>query len=269
MVSFIMNSREHPVGNSRAFAMNETIKRSTQQERHYRLVYDSCAVDNASVEIFDPDYWAQSAVRHNEGRGSVWFIADTEKQWVLKHYLRGGLFGNLLTDRYLFTGFDRSRMIREFDMLCAMRSHALPVPKPIAALATRSGPLFYRGALITERLVNSASLASLMSLGQTPDDMWFEVGSIIGKFHHANVFHHDLNVTNLLLNDGNWYLIDFDKCRFATGESASNWRQDNLRRLQRSIRKVDQASDQIQFEKRWRVFTEGYESSLAAVRNGK
>ena len=62
--------------------MNETIKRSTQQERHCCLVYDSCAVDNASVEIFDPDYWAQSATRHNEGRGSVWFIDDAERQWV-------------------------------------------------------------------------------------------------------------------------------------------------------------------------------------------
>ena len=269
MVSFIMNSREHPVGNSRAFAMNETIKRSTQQERHCCLVYDSCAVDNASVEIFDPDYWAQSATRHNEGRGSVWFIDDAERQWVLKHYLRGGLFRNFLTDRYLFTGFDRSRMIREFDMLCVMRSNALPVPKPIASLATRSGPLFYRGALITERLVNSTSLASLISTAQAPAEMWFDVGGTIGKFHGANVFHHDLNVTNLLLTDGTWYLIDFDKCRFVPGESASKWRQDNLKRFQRSIRKVDQASDQIQLEKRWRVFTEGYESSLAAVKKGK
>ena len=269
MVSFIMNSGEHPVGNSRAFAMNETIKRSTQQERHYRLVYDSCAVDNASVEIFDPDHWVQSAIRHNEGRGSVWFIADAERQWVLKHYLRGGLFGNLLTDRYLFTGFDRSRMIREFDMLCAMGSQSLPVPRPIAALATRSGPLFYRGALITERLVNSTSLASLISIGQAPADMWFDVGSTIGKFHGANVFHHDLNVTNLLLYDGSWYLIDFDKCRFVPRESAVEWRQDNLKRFQRSIRKFDKGSAQSQLEKRWHVFTEGYESSLAAAKNSE
>ena len=51
--------------------MNETIKRATQQERHYCLVYDSCAVDNASVEIFDPDYWAQFTFRHHDGSGSV------------------------------------------------------------------------------------------------------------------------------------------------------------------------------------------------------
>jgi len=249
--------------------MNETIKRSTQQERHYCLVYDSCAVDNASVAIFEPDYWAQSANRHNEGRGSVWFIADADKQWVLKHYLRGGLFRKLLTDRYLFTGFDRSRMIREFDMLCAMRSYALPVPRPIAALATRSGPLFYRGGLITERLVSSTSLASLIAIGQAPTDIWFDVGSTIGKFHDAHVFHHDLNVSNVLLYQGNWYLIDFDKCRFVPEESAVGWRQDNLKRFQRSICKVDQLSDQSQLEKRWRVFTEGYESTLATIKNGK
>jgi 3-deoxy-D-manno-octulosonic acid kinase len=244
--------------------MNATIKRSTQQARRYSLVYDSYAVDDVSVEIFDPDHWGQAAKRHDEGRGSVWFITDVDRHWVLKHYLRGGLFKDLLTDRYLFTGFDRSRMIREFDMLCEMKRRSLPVPRPIAAMAVRSGPLFYRGAMITERLQNSTSLASLISCEEVSDQMWFDVGSTIGQFHGASVLHRDLNVTNILRRGGDWYLIDFDKCCFVGGGANTRWRQDNLSRFQRSIRKLSEETNQSLDQKQWRVFKEGYESVLAA-----
>jgi 3-deoxy-D-manno-octulosonic acid kinase len=237
--------------------MNATIKRSTQQARRYSLVYDSYAVDDVSVEIFDPDHWGQAAKRHDEGRGSVWFITDVDRHWVLKHYLRGGLFKDLLTDRYLFTGFDRSRMIREFDMLCEMKRRSLPVPRPIAAMAVRSGPLFYRGAMITERLQNSTSLASLISCEEVSDQMWFDVGSTI-------VLHRDLNVTNILRRGGDWYLIDFDKCCFVGGGATTRWRQDNLSRFQRSIRKLSKETNHSLDQKQWRVFKEGYESALAA-----
>ena len=244
--------------------MNASIKRSTQQERRYCLVYDSCAVDDVSMGIFDPDHWGQMAKRHDEGRGSVWFITDVDRHWVLKHYLRGGLFKDLLTDRYLFTGFDRSRMIREFDMLCEMKRRSLPVPRPIAAMAVRSGPLFYRGAMITERLQNSTSLASLISCEEVSDQMWFDVGSTIGQFHSASVLHRDLNVTNILRRGGDWYLIDFDKCCFVGGGANTRWRQDNLSRFQRSIRKLSEETNQSLDQKQWRVFKEGYESVLAA-----
>jgi len=244
--------------------MNASIKRSTQQERRYCLVYDSCAVDDVSMGIFDPDHWGQMAKRHDEGRGSVWFITDVDRHWVLKHYLRGGLFKDLLTDRYLFTGFDRSRMIREFDMLCEMKRRSLPVPRPIAAMAVRSGPLFYRGAMITERLQNSTSLASLISCEEVSDQMWFDVGSTIGQFHSASVLHRDLNVTNILRRGGDWYLIDFDKCCFVGGGANTRWRQDNLSRFQRSICKLSEETNQSLDQKQWRVFKEGYESVLAA-----
>lgn len=244
--------------------MNATIKRSTQQERRYSLVYDSCAVDDVSVGIFDPDHWGRAAMLHDEGRGSVWFITDADRHWVLKHYLRGGLLKDLLTDRYWFTGFARSRMIREFDMLCEMRRRSLPVPRPIAAMAVRSGPLFYRGALITERLQNSTSLASLISCGGVSAQMWFDVGSTIGQFHSASVLHSDLNVTNVLRRGDDWFLIDFDKCCFVDGGSNIRWRQDNLNRFQRSIRKVGKETNQGQDEEQWSVFKEGYESAFAA-----
>ena len=244
--------------------MNATIKRSTQQARRYSLVYDRCAVDDVSGEIFEPDHWGQAAKRHDEGRGSVWCITDVDRHWVLKHYLRGGLFKDLLTDRYLFTGFDRSRMIREFDMLCEMKRRSLPVPRPIAAMAVRSGPLFYRGAMITEQLQNSTSLASLISCEEVSDQMWFDVGSTIGQFHGASVLHRDLNVTNILRRGGDWYLIDFDKCCFVGGGATTRWRQDNLSRFQRSIRKLSKETNQSLDQKQWRVFKEGYESALAA-----
>ena len=44
------------------------------------------------------------------GRGSVVFLRDSVRRWVLRHYRRGGAVASLLDDRYLWTGEERTRV---------------------------------------------------------------------------------------------------------------------------------------------------------------
>ncbi|MFZ8975331.1 MAG: lipopolysaccharide kinase InaA family protein, partial [Pseudomonadales bacterium] len=115
--------------------MKSTTARAIQHQRDQYIVYDSCLVQDAKAALFDPLFWGDKASLHCEGRGAVWFLSAPEGQWVLKRYVRGGMMKNLLTDAYLFTGFARTRMVLEFNLLCQMRSLGLPVPTPVAAYA--------------------------------------------------------------------------------------------------------------------------------------
>ena len=56
------------------------------------------------------------------GRGTVAFVRDGERRWVLRHYRRGGLVARLLDDRYLWTGADRTRAFREWRLLRELRA---------------------------------------------------------------------------------------------------------------------------------------------------
>ena len=55
------------------------------------------------------------------------------------------------------------------------------------------------------------------------------VGSVIGRFHRAGVWHADLNAHNVLVAPDGVYLIDFDRGRLRVPAVA--WQQANLQRL--------------------------------------
>ena len=65
---------------------------------------------------------------------------------------------------------------------------------------------------------------------------WEAVGQLVARFHRAGLEHADLNAHNLLFDgQGRGWMIDFDRSRLRI--PASGWREANLLRLQRSLRK--------------------------------
>ena len=118
------------------------------------IVYDADRVQHPDVRLFDPAYWKQQGGLAGEavGRGSALFLDTPFGETVLRQYLRGGLPGRFIRDRYLFTGWKRSRPVAEFNMLARLYGEGLPVPRPIAALTRRHGPS-YTGSLMTQRIM--------------------------------------------------------------------------------------------------------------------
>jgi 3-deoxy-D-manno-octulosonic acid kinase len=201
------------------------------------MLYDASRCGQPDERLFAPDYWrARGALEETAGgRGTVAFVHDGERRWVLRHYRRGGLVAKLLGDRYLWTGADRTRAFREWRLLRELRAAGLPVPVPVAARYARNG-LFYRADLITAELPTRRTLTHALAAAPLDAATWRAVGTCIGRLHAHGVHHADLNAHNLLLGgDGQVYVLDFDRGRI---RPRGAWERAVLERLQRSLRKV-------------------------------
>ena len=133
------------------------------------------------------------------GRGSAWFIASGARQWVLRHFRRGGFIARLSQDGYVWTGEERVRAFAEWRLLELLARRGLPVPRPVAARYQRTG-LRYRCDLITQRIVDAEPLSAALARRALPEPVWRAVGATVARLHGAGVDHADLNAHNILLD---------------------------------------------------------------------
>jgi 3-deoxy-D-manno-octulosonic acid kinase len=188
------------------------------------------------------------------GRSEVIFVPGPAGEWAVRHYRRGGLFGRIARDRYFWLGAERTRCYREWRMLYRLRDLGLPVPRPVAAAWRRDGP-WYRADLVTQRIPSATPLSS--RLGQREDIDWRGIGAMLWRFHAAGACHADLNAHNIMLDAaGAPWLLDFDRGRF---RDPGAWREDNLARLERSLRKIARDPAALPFSSAgWGMLLAGY-----------
>ncbi|WP_286264154.1 3-deoxy-D-manno-octulosonic acid kinase [Thalassotalea atypica] len=188
-------------------------------------------------DYFSSNYWQQrnAIIGSAQGRGTTWFISYEEQSWVLKHYYRGGLVGKVLKDGYLYTGLNQARSVAEFTLLNKLTTLNLPVPKPIACSVIRKG-FYYQADLITSKIENAKDLVGILENQSIDKRLWREVGKTIQQFHHHGVYHHDLNIHNILIDsEEKVWIIDFDRGEIR--KPAQQWQQANMARLKRSFLK--------------------------------
>lgn len=213
---------------------HQTIQEVTLGSRHGLV--DLNDFPAFTFDVFASDYLAANDMLTGKasGRGTTWFFAHNNKEYVLRSYLRGGFVAKFLKDQFFHLAYSRSRAWKEFKLLQALQEKDLPAPRPVAAMVKRSG-LVFRSFLITERIPNSRDLFQILQEGEIDASTWRKIGTVIAKFHEQHVFHHDLNIHNIMLDDqGKVWLIDFDKCEF---RSPGKWRMENINRLHRSFNK--------------------------------
>lgn len=211
-----------------------------------------------SDDWFSPGFWGEQATPITAGgRGAAWFLKRESGDLVLRHFCRGGIPGWFLRRGYLFTRSDAVRSFAEFRLLQALLERELPVPEPVAAGYQRTGLLFYRAAIIIRRIPGARPLSEFCSAGHL--DLWAAAGACVRRFHDAGVFHADLNLMNILISD-QVYLIDFDRGRLMPASSRTDWRDGNIRRLERSVNKCLRDLEPGLRERLWEAF-------LAAYRN--
>ncbi|MEM7281476.1 MAG: 3-deoxy-D-manno-octulosonic acid kinase [Pseudomonadota bacterium] len=223
------------------------------------IIFDEDRVSEFSAEYFDVAYWQSRDLIESQayGRGSTLIVQFQQQSWVLRHYLRGGLFGKVVNDSYLWLGQRRTRCFREWRLLADLVELDLPVPKPVAARYIRRGRR-YTADLITEKIPSVVTLASLISEnGQLTPQIWEAVGRCVRRFHEAGVYHADLNAHNIMLegNAQNVHIIDFDRGYFRPGDA---WKQQNLDRLKRSLVKVAGSGKRDFGDGEWNHVLEGY-----------
>ena len=201
------------------------------------ILYDDTLISEPDENLFDLEFWANDEKTRliNKGRGKVLLINCQGLPSVLKHYYRGGLVSNFLSEKYLWQGESNARSIKEFRILQKMLQAGLPVPRPIAARVNRQG-IFYTADLITSRIDHSSSMGDSLKENSLSSDLWKNIGSCIASFHMQGFYHHDLNIENILIDsDQKVFLLDFDKA--VQMDPINNMAQKNINRLQRSINK--------------------------------
>ena len=215
-------------------------------ERRHRGSRDSTSDNSATYDIAETK------------RGNALFFNYKDIQLTLKHYYRGGFIGRLVRDTYACLPGGTPRMLAEFKLLRKLRKQNLPVPVPVAARCMRSGLLRYRGDLITMRIPGAVTLSQHLNSQSLGVSQWRRIGEMLARFHAANVYHADLNATNILLdrNQQPW-LIDFDKSGI---RADGDWKLSNLKRLRRSLDKLRRNTPGMHFrEDDWRALLEGYD----------
>lgn len=229
---------------------------------HEVVWFDPDWLRDPPEQIFSPGYWLDTGrvSGQAQGRGTTWFIRTGQGEAALRHYHRGGLFGKLVRDCYLFRGWEQTRSAQELQLLQWLHDAGVSVPKPLAARAVRHG-LCYRADLITARIANARDLAGILTGQPLQSDDYQRIGAEIARLHRAGVNHTDLNIHNILIDaDQRVWLIDFDKCHRQNGH---DWQQGNLDRLLRSFHKERLKRAIMWQDDDFRALLAGYHSTLS------
>jgi len=229
-------------------------------------LFDRYEIKDFTPEMLSAQYWHENGAITGsaQGRGTTWFVKyinttnGQEKHWVLRHYYRGGLVGKLINDSYFFTSQKNTRAAKEFSLLAHMQTLALPAPRPVAYRVIRHG-LFYQADLLSSRIENAQDLVAILSERVISDDLWSTIGATIKRFHDHNIYHHDLNAHNILINEQDKvFLIDFDRGDIKPSNQAS-WQQANMARLHRSFLKEFKQLPVFHWQtENWQLLLEGY-----------
>lgn len=225
------------------------------------MLFDAEHFPVPTSQIFTGQYWqAQNAITGQaKGRGTTYFFQHNKNDYVLRHYRRGGLIGKVLSDQYLYTGLEQSRAWQEFTLLQHIQSLDLACPTPIAAMVNRTG-VYYQADIITAKIPHAKDLSQLLLKEDMTADIWHKIGQTIAEFHNQQIYHHDLNIHNIMLdNQQKAWLIDFDKCAIKPGKE---WKNTNIQRLKRSFEKEKRLHN-IQWQtKDWLELLSAYNHAL-------
>jgi 3-deoxy-D-manno-octulosonic acid kinase len=241
------------------------VKLRTHKEPSLAIVYDAECFQQPDRSLFDPDHWREQGRIAGEaiGRGSALFLDTDVGPVVLRRYLRGGWPSRIIRDRYLFTGWERTRPLAEFRMTARLHDQGLPVPRPLAALCRRHF-MMCSGSLMTRRLEGSQPLADHIEANLEDRNLWSRVGRCIRRFHGHGVVHADLNARNILVGPGEGvYLVDFDRARL--GQKNERAFAANLRRLRRSLEKVWPDAERKHLEPCWSQLIQAYRETGDAL----
>jgi len=222
------------------------------------IVFDDAFIGAEVENGFDAQFWQSHSkvIGSAQGRGTTWFVQLDHIQGALRHYRRGGLFGKIVSDHYIFTGWNKTRSVAEFYLLQRLNEAGVNVPKPIAARVQKRH-FCYQADLLSEKIPNAQDLVAILQQRTLSEAEYVAIAVQIKKMHQAQVNHTDLNIHNILLDkQGKVWLIDFDKCYQQPGD---DWKENNLQRLLRSFNKELNKRHIKWSDSDWALLTNAYE----------
>ncbi len=167
------------------------------------------------------------------GRGVIYrFPWTSGRTGIMRPCHRGGAIRFLLHDRYLF----QNRPLREFQSHLAVLALGIPAPDLLGVCWRRQG-FIYSGALATEEMAGTdldTWLCDNRFLQEKQKRVLFSCGQLIRRLHDTGIFHNDLQLKNIFIQNDSPVLLDFDQARIKP--HLPRWRREcNLLRMRRSF----------------------------------
>ena len=178
------------------------------------------------------------------GRGTLWRVPfDGNGAALVRPYRRGGLARHLTRDLY----WGRPpRPFVELRTLVEAERRGIPTVEVLGAGVTWAGWGGYRGMLVTREAADFVDWWRWLQTAPPTAErraVAAHVADTVRIMHARGVQHADLNLTNVLVRvrDGQpaVLLLDFDRARMSAAGVTATRRRRNLRRLRRSMSKLD------------------------------
>ena len=203
-----------------------------------------------------------------QGRGKlgIFYLANGEAV-VVRSYRHGGMFRRF-TGNLFFTW--PPRPFRELAITAEVSRRGLPTLEVLGAWVERAWGPFYRGWLITRELKGAydlwAALQGDLYAKKNAGSLLHAVAVSLRQMHLRGVYHRDLNLKNIMVrregDEVKSYIIDFDKARLFSGDVPTKKAQRNLKRLLRSICKLD-PDRRLFSQEDWDLFIRFYREAAA------
>jgi 3-deoxy-D-manno-octulosonic acid kinase len=202
----------------------------------WEQVFPSCLKD-----VWTPPI---TAVPITGGRGVVQRLPLSDGgQAIIRRYRRGGFVRHFSHDVYW------DRPFRPFaELICTeiARQRGVPTVEILAAGVKHRAFGFYQGMFISREAAGFSNLWEWLQTKPPPTERKSTIETIarmIAQLHAAGILHADLNLTNILVrmveSTAEILIIDFDKARVFPAVLPEHYRKKVLRRLQRSLEKLD------------------------------
>ena len=207
------------------------------------------------------DRWIQGSegrvLAATGGRAPVYKVeSDRIGVMVLRGFHHGGFFARLLGSRFLGV----NRFLGELSVSEAIRRKGVPTPEVLALHFRRRAWGTYEGWILTRYVPDGRNLRQWVEAGLPGASERRKVLTLVARtvssLHAAGCLHSDLNLSNLLLAQGEVLVLDLDGAvvQFPLG---IHGRCNNLLRLYRSLAKVMDRVEPLSVDDRW-VFVKEY-----------
>lgn len=168
--------------------------------------------------------------KYKLGRGPAKEVILSNKTTVIRTFFHGGLFRKFVGNKFPHFHFCKKsdclkyRPFSELKILEELFAKGISVPKPLAAYVRTSFlNLFYQGAIATEKLENTRNFLEIIKehnqnpteiLAQQIATLSLEAGRIAQQISALGIFHIDLHLGNILIDQNNKvFIIDFDRAK--------------------------------------------------------
>jgi 3-deoxy-D-manno-octulosonic acid kinase len=213
-------------------------------EPRRRLLLRADVADELGVKICMRDN-QPGQLSHFSGRQTLRTVGlKNGENALIRTYHHGGVFRWITGKTFLSSP---PRPFRELAITEELRRRGVPTIEVYGACVERGFGPFYRGWLITRELKGSYDLWTALQNGfvrsWNAEKVLRSVAISLRSLHRQGVYHSDLNLKNILVRAEpagvKGYIIDFDRAILLLGGLSKALAEKNLRRLLRSVLKLD------------------------------